>query len=176
MATSPHGQSVVAARTRERLAASGFSAAQIASVLEAVPTATHDQIGMGTLHLGLCGECTQEFDAAALLLIVERAMSSESSEPMERDDEGAFVGRAHRRPRWVEDCVHAMIAGVVERFADASDGVFVSAEQGVDGEIHGHRLTAQRAGLLGDLRRELRTGEPTVSRTSMRRWLNAGGR
>jgi GTP cyclohydrolase I/GTP cyclohydrolase-4 len=175
MTTSPHGQSGVAARTRERLAASGFTEAQIDRVLDAVPAATYDQVGIGTLHIGLSEECALEFDAAALLVIVERTMSSARFELMKRDDDAAAVERAHRRPRSVEDCVHAMIAGVVERFADAPDGVFVSATQDV-ATLRRHHLTAQRTGLMGDLRRELRTGEPTVSRTSMRRWLHAVGR
>jgi GTP cyclohydrolase IV len=176
MTTSPHGQSAVAARARERLAASGFSEAQIVRVLGAVPAATHDQIGVGTLHLGCSEDCALEFDAAALLAIVESAMSSEIFELMKRNDEAAVVERAHRRPRSVEDCVGAMIAGVIERFPDAPDAVFVSAAQQSTETIRHHQLTAQRAGLIGDLRRELLTGEQAASRTSMRAWLDGEGR
>ena len=172
--TSPHGQSVLAARARDRLAASGFSTAQIARVLDEVPVATHDQIGVGTLHLGCPEDCALEVDAAALLAIVEGAMSSEIFELMKRNDEAAVVERAHRRPRSVEDCVRAMIAAVVDAFADAPDAVFVSAAHDSAGTIHGHHVTAERAGLLGDLRRELRTGRP-VAGMSLRQWLVADG-
>jgi len=41
--------------------------------------------------------------------------------------------------------------------------------------IRRHDLTTERAGLLGELRRELRTGEPDMPQTSMRRWLEADG-
>jgi GTP cyclohydrolase I/GTP cyclohydrolase-4 len=173
---APHAQAVLVARSRERLAADGFSAAQIARVMDGVPVATHDQRGVGTLHLGCPEDCAFEFDVAALLSIVEGAMSSEIFELMKRSDEAAVVERAHRRPRAVEDCVRAMITGVVERFADLPDAAFIFATQESTETIHRHHLTAERAGLLGELRRELRTGEPVVARTSMRQWLEAGGR
>ena len=41
-------------------------------------------------------------------------MSSEIYELMKRSDEGAVVEKAHRRPRFVEDCVREMIRGVVD--------------------------------------------------------------
>lgn len=71
------------------------------------------------------------------------------------------------------ECVRAMIAGVVERFADVPDAAFVAAVQESSGTIHGHHVTAERAGWLGQLRRELRTGEPVARQTSMRGWLEA---
>ncbi len=51
----------------------------------------------------------------ALLEIVEHSMSSEIYELMKRSDEAHVVEKAHRRPRFVEDCVREMIGGVVER-------------------------------------------------------------
>jgi GTP cyclohydrolase-4 len=92
---------------------------------------------------------------------------------MKRSDEAAVVERAHRRPHAVDECVRAMMAGVVERFADVPDAAFVSAVQESPVTIHGHHLTAERAGLLGELRRELRTGEPVARQMSMRGWLQA---
>jgi len=174
--TAPYAQAVLVARSRERLAADGFSESEIARVLDRIPVATHDQLGVGTLHLGCPEDCALEFDVAALLAIVEGAMSSEIFELMKRSDEVAVVERAHRRPRAVDDCVRAMITGVVERFADLPDTAFVSAAQESTETIHHHHLTAERAGLLGELRRELRTGEPVVPQTSMRGWLEADGR
>jgi GTP cyclohydrolase-4 len=174
--TAPYAQAVLVARSRERLAADGFSEAEIARVLDRVPVATHDQLGVGTLHLGLPEDCALEFDVAALLAIVQGAMSSEIFELMKRSDEGAVVERAHRRPRAVDDCVRAMAAGVVERFADLPDAAFVSTAQESTETIHRHHLTAERTGLLGELRRELRTGESVARWTSMREWLEAGGR
>jgi GTP cyclohydrolase I/GTP cyclohydrolase-4 len=174
--TSPSAQRALLARARERLAASGFSEAQISRVEALVPVAADDQLGVGTLHVGCPEDCALEVDVAALLQIVEGAMSSEIFELLKRTDEAALVERAHRRPRAVADCVRAMIAGAVERFADAPDSVFVSAGHENTETVHHHHVTAERAGLLGALRRELRTGEPVVPQTSMRRWLEADGR
>lgn len=173
--TAPYAQAVLVARSRERLAADGFSESEIVRVLNRIPVATHDQLGVGTLHLGCPEDCALEFDVAALLAIVEGAMSSEIFELMKRSDEAAVVERAHRRPRTVDDCVRAMITGVVERFADLPDAAFVSAAQESTETVRRHHLTAERAGLLGELRRELRTGEPVAPRTSIRRWLEADG-
>ncbi|MEO8690835.1 MAG: GTP cyclohydrolase, FolE2/MptA family [Solirubrobacteraceae bacterium] len=169
--TAPDAQAVLIARSRERLAADGFSESEIARLMESIPVATHDQLGIGTLHLGYPEDCALEFDVAALLAIVEGAMSSEIFELMKRSDEAAVVERAHRRPRTVDDCVRAMVTGVVERFADLPDAAFVSAAQESTETIRRQNLTAERAGLLGELRRELRTGEPVMPQTSMRRWL-----
>ena len=43
-------------------------------------------------------------------------MSSEIYELMKRSDEAHVVEKAHRRPRFVEDCVREMIRGVVDAF------------------------------------------------------------
>jgi GTP cyclohydrolase I/GTP cyclohydrolase-4 len=176
MTTSPFAQSVVAARARDRLAASGFSEANIARVLDRIPVATHDQIGVGTLHVGYPEDCALEFDVAALLGIVNGAVSSEIFELMKRSDEAAVVERAHRRPRFPDECVRAMICGVVARFPDVPDAAFVFAAHQSTETARAHHLTAERAGSFGELRRELRTGEPLAQRTSLRRWLEADGR
>jgi len=169
--TAPHAQRVLAAHARERLLAAGFDEAAAARALDDVPVATHDQRGTGTLHIGAPEGCELVFDVPALLEIVEGAMSSEIFELMKRSDEGAVVERAHRRPRAADDCVRAMIAGVVEHLAGAPDAVFVSAAQESFETLHRHCLTAERAGLLGELRPELAGGGPPARRTSMRAWL-----
>ena len=46
-------------------------------------------------------------------------MSSEIYELMKRSDEVEVVEKAHRRPRFVEDCVREMICGVISHFGDA---------------------------------------------------------
>ena len=154
MTASPDAQRLVAERSRERLAADGFTDDQIAAILEAVPIATHDQRGLGTLHLGLPEECDTDVDAADLLAIVEDSMSSEIYELMKRSDEGAVVEKAHRRPRFVEDCVDEAIRGALERYGDLRDDVFVSARQENFESIHQHSVVAERFGLLGELRRD----------------------
>ena len=102
-------------------------------------------------------------------------MSSEIYELMKRSDEGAVVEKAHRRPRFVEDCVRESIRGAIERFGDLRGDAFVSARQENLETIHQHNVVAERFGLLGELRRELETGEHVAHHTSMREWLDAAG-
>ena len=166
----------MAGRARERLGDEGFSDEEIGRILDAVPVATHNQRGLGTLHIGCPEDCTNEIEAATLLQIVENSMSSEIYELMKRSDEGAVVEKAHRRPRFVEDCVREMIRGTVEAFPELTDQHFVSAHQENLETIHQHNVVAERFGLLDELRHELKSGEHLAHHTSMREWLDAPGR
>jgi GTP cyclohydrolase-4 len=174
MTACPCAQQLVAGRSRERLAADGFTDDQIAGIFEAVPVTTHDQRGLGTLHLGLPEECDTDVDAAELLAIVEDAMSSEIYELMKRSDEGAVVEKAAHRPRFVEDCVREAIRGTIERFGGLPDDAFASARQENLETIHQHDVVAERFGRLGELRRELDTGRHVARHTTMREWLDGG--
>ena len=169
MTACPCAQQLVAGRSRERLAGDGFGEDQITAIFAAVPVATHNQRGLGTLHLGLPEGCDTDVDAAVLLAIVEDSMSSEIYELMKRSDEGAVVEKAARRPRFVEDCVREAIRGALERFGDLRDDAFLSARQENLETIHQHNVVAERFGLLGELRRELDAGH----HTTMREWLDA---
>src|ERR671919_2124548 len=175
MTACPCAQQLVVGRSRERLAADGFTDDQIASIFEAVPVATHNQRGLGTLHLGLPEECDTDVDAAELLAIVDDSMSSEIYELMKRSDEGAVVERAAHRPRFVEDCVREAIRGAVERFGGLRDDAFLSARQENLETIHQHHVVAERSGLLGELRRELDAGQHVAHHTTLREWLDAAG-
>jgi GTP cyclohydrolase-4 len=137
-----------------------------------VPVATHNQRGLGTLHLGLPEDCDTDVDAAELLAIVEASMSSEIYELMKRSDEGVVVEKAARRPRFVEDCVREAIRGTIERFGGLRDDAFVSARQENLETIHQHNVVAERSGLLGELRRELDAGQHVAHHTTMRDWLD----
>jgi GTP cyclohydrolase I/GTP cyclohydrolase-4 len=176
MTACPCAQQLVAGAARERLLADGYEDDQIDRILEHVPVATHNQRGLGTLHIGCTEACTDEIEARTLLDIVEGSMSSEIYELMKRSDEGAVVEKAHRRPRFVEDCVREMVAGVIERYPALDDAVFVSARQENLETIHQHNVVAERFGTLGELRGELASGEPTVTHTTREAWLDAAGR
>jgi GTP cyclohydrolase I/GTP cyclohydrolase-4 len=175
MIASPRAQQLVADRSRERLAADGFSDDQIASILATVPVATHDQRGLGTLQLGLTETCDADIDAADLLAIVEESMSSEIYELMKRTDEGAVVEKATRRPRFVEDCVNDAIRAAIERFGGLGDDAFLSARQENVETVRRHNLFAERFGLLGELRRELDAGARVARHSTLREWLDAAG-
>jgi GTP cyclohydrolase IV len=175
MTACPCAQQLVTGRSRERLAADGFTDDEIGRIFEAVPVATHNQRGLGTLHLGLPEECDTDVDAADLLAIVEESMSSEIYELMKRSDEAAVVEKAHRNPRFVEDCVRDAIRRAIGRFGGLRDDVFVSARQENLETIHQHNVVAERFGLLGELRRELDAGQHLAHHTTVREWLDAAG-
>ena len=120
MTACPCAQTLVQASSRERLLADGFGDDEIERIFEAVPVATHNQRGLGTLYVGCPEGCDTDIDAEQLLAIVEDSMSSEIYELMKRSDEGAVVEKAHRRPRFVEDCVREMIRGVIEGFPSST--------------------------------------------------------
>ena len=174
MTACPCAQKLVEGRSRERLAEDGFSAEEIERIFEAVPVATHNQRGLGTLHIGCPEDCDTDIAAETLLAIVEGSMSSEIYELMKRSDEGAVVEKAHRRPRFVEDCVREMIRGTLERLDFLTDEHFVSARQENLETIHQHNVQAERFGLVGEVRREIATGEQSVHHLSLREWLEGG--
>ncbi len=172
MTACPCAQGLVADSARELLDADGFEDEQIDRILELVPVATHNQRGLGTLHIGVPEDCDRTIEASELLEIVEGSMSSEIYELMKRSDEGAVVEKAHRRPRFVEDCVREMIKGALDHFGDLCDDTFVSARQENLETIHQHNVVAERSGTLAELKRELATGEHVVHHTAMREWLD----
>ncbi|HTT27325.1 MAG TPA: GTP cyclohydrolase MptA [Solirubrobacteraceae bacterium] len=169
----PCAQELVAGKARARLETQGFDDEDIDKILEAVPVATHNQRGLGTLHIGCTELCEDEIDAGALLVIVEHAMSSEIYELMKRSDEAFVVEKAHRRPRFVEDCVREMIRGIIEAFPDLGDAAFVEARQVNLETIHQHNVVAERYGTLGEIRRELNDGIAPTRHTTRRAWLDA---
>ncbi|MDP9400044.1 MAG: GTP cyclohydrolase MptA [Actinomycetota bacterium] len=173
MTACPCAQELVAGRARDRLEGDGFTEVEIERIFEAVPVATHNQRGIGTLHIGLPESSDADIDATRLLAIVEGAMSSEVYELMKRSDEAAVVEKAHRRPRFVEDCVREMVRGVVDELGHLGDEHFVSARQENLETIHQHDVIAERTGLLGEMRRELAAGERAPRDLSAREWLDA---
>jgi GTP cyclohydrolase-4 len=171
MTACPCAQELVAARARDRLAEQNFTPEQIDAVLANVPIATHNQRGLATLQIGCIEDCVAEIDATTLLAIAEGSMSSEIYELMKRSDEVEVVEKAHRRPRFVEDCVREMIAGVVSEFGELDGASFVSARQENLETIHQHNVVAERHGLLSELREEIATGVAPRSHTTLEQWL-----
>jgi GTP cyclohydrolase I/GTP cyclohydrolase-4 len=173
MTACPCAQELVAASARGRLEEQGFDSETIDRIFEAVPVATHNQRGLGTLYIGCTELCEDEIDATTLLGIVEHAMSSEIYELMKRSDEARVVEKAHRRPRFVEDCVREMVRGVIDTYPDIADPAFLSARQVNLETIHQHNVVAERFGTFGEIRRELESGVPSPEQTSRRKWLDS---
>jgi GTP cyclohydrolase IV len=167
----PCAQELIADNARERLGDEGFDAGEIERILEAVPVATHNQRGLGTLYVGCPEGCDDEIDAATLLRIVEQSMSSEIYELMKRSDEAHVVEKAHRRPRFVEDCVREMVRGVIDGLPQLDSRAFVSARQVNLETIHQHNVVAERFGTLEEIRDELATGTAPTTHTSLQAWL-----
>ena len=170
----PCAQEMVIERSRERLAAEGFSDDEIERVFEAVPVATHNQRGLGTLWVGCPEGSSDAIEATRLLTIVEASMSSEIYELMKRSDEVEVVEKAHRRPRFVEDCVREAIRMAVDEYESLGPKAFLMSRQENLETIHQHNVVAERYGLVEELAAELRSEERAVHHTTKREWLDAG--
>src|ERR1700744_1907221 len=175
MTACPCAQEMVTGLSRERLAAEGFDDEQIERIVSTVPIATHNQRGIGTLHVGCPEGGPAWIDAPELLRIVESSMSSEIYELMKRPDEMSVVVKAHENSRFVEDCVREMIRQVVVGYPDLPDDAFVMARQENLETIHRHNVVAERYGTLGEPRAERASAIPSPSHVSMREWLDAAG-
>jgi GTP cyclohydrolase I/GTP cyclohydrolase-4 len=173
MTACPCAQELVASRSRERLAADGFTDDEIKRVLTAVPVATHNQRGIGSLHIGRPEGVGLEVDARDLLRIVEQSMSSEIYELMKRSDEVEVVEKAHRNPRFVEDCVREMVRRVADAYPQLGEGGFILARQENLETIHRHSVLAERSGLLSEIVAELSSGEHSRHHVTEREWLEA---
>ena len=175
MTACPCAQEMVVSRSRDRLAGEGFTDDEIERVFRNVPVATHNQRGIGTLHIGCPEGCGDPVEAHRLLEIVEAAMSSEIYELLKRPDEVEVVEKAHANPRFVEDCVREMVRMAVAEFGAFGDDAFVSARQENLETIHRHNVVAERHGLLGELARELSSDEHVTHHVTMREWLENTG-
>ena len=173
MTACPCAQGLVEDGAREKLVDEGFSADEIDRIVGAVPLATHNQRGIGTLYVGTPEDSGVDIDARRLLRIVESSMSSEIYELMKRADERAVVEKAHANPRFVEDCVREMIRQVTETFPELRDGAFVHARQENLETIHRHNVVAERYGHLSEIVGELESGDHSHHHTTMREWLEA---
>ena len=82
-----------------------------------------------------------------------------------------MVEKAHRRPRFVEDCVREMVSQASARYADLGANAFISARQENLETIHKHNVVAERHGLVSELASELAGGERSGRHVTMREWL-----
>jgi GTP cyclohydrolase-4 len=175
MTACPCAQEMLTDRARERLSGDGFTDDEIDRVLEHVPVATHNQRGLGTLYVGCVEGCEMPVHAHRLLRIVEESMSSEIYELMKRPDEAEVVEKAHRRPRFVEDCVREAIRMAVAEYESLGPDAFVLSRQENLETIHHHNVVAERYGLIGELAGELDGGDHVLRHATMRDWLDGVG-
>ena len=150
------------------------SAGEIERIFDAVPVATHNQRGIGELHLGRPEGVEVEIDARDLLHIVEQSMCSEIYELMKRSDEATVVEKAHRNPRFVEDVVREMVRRVAER---------VPAARATAASCSPARRTWRRStatpsspsapACVAEVPREIATGEHSRHHMTQREWLES---
>jgi GTP cyclohydrolase-4 len=166
MTACPCAQAMVAEHARERLLGEGFSEDQIAKILTAIPIATHNQRGVGTLLVGSDRPVSLE----QLVEIVEQSMSSETYDLLKRPDELFVVNKAHQSPRFVEDVVREIFRYCADVLEEFPPDTFIFARQVNHESIHKHDAVAESGCTLAELLRELR-GEREVQHTTLERWL-----
>jgi GTP cyclohydrolase-4 len=167
MNACPCAQGLVRGKASERLLEAGFDELDVERILELVPLATHNQRGRGTLYVG----SEHPVNAEQLAAIVEGSMSSPVYELLKRPDELFVVEHAHLQPRFVEDSVRISLQSVLERYGELDDADFLLARQLNFETIHSHDVLGERYGTVGELRAELRDGEPAAGHTELRQWL-----
>ena len=84
-----------------------------------------------------------------------------------------MVEQAHRRPRFVEDCVREMIRGLLVAYPMLDDDAFVLARQENLETIHQHNVVAERYGLLREIREELERDAHSRRHATLREWLES---
>jgi GTP cyclohydrolase-4 len=171
MTACPCAQLMVREHSVHELEAAGFSTADANRALDALPVATHNQRGRGSVLIGTDGAFSDQLRAEDLVEIVENSMSSETYDLLKRPDEFFIVNKAHHNPKFVEDVVRGILARSLDVYADFPDDTFLSATQVNYESIHKHDAFAEAYGLFGEFRRELRDGVHVDAKTDVATWL-----
>lgn len=171
MTACPCAQLMVREHSLRELVEAGFSEADANRALDALPVATHNQRGLGSILIGTGDDRDLEIRAEDLVEIVENSMSSETYDLLKRPDEFFIVNKSHHNPKFVEDVVRGIMARALDIYADFPDHTFVRATQVNYESIHKHDAFAEAFGTFGELRRELRTGAYDGVKTDLASWL-----
>jgi GTP cyclohydrolase IV len=171
MTACPCAQQMVREHSLRELIEAGFSPADAARALDALPVATHNQRGRGSVFIGAEAPFADEIRAEDLVEIVESSMSSETYDLLKRPDEFFIVNKAHHNPKFVEDVVRGILARVLDVYGDFPDTTYVGATQLNYESIHKHDAFAEAFGLFGEFRRELRDGTHVAGKTDLAGWL-----
>jgi GTP cyclohydrolase-4 len=171
MTACPCAQLMVREHSMHELMDAGFSEKDARRALDALPVATHNQRGRGSVLLGVEEEHADAIRAEDLVEIVESSMSSETYDLLKRPDEFFIVNKAHHNPKFVEDVVRGILARSLDMYADLDDETFVFASQVNYESIHKHDAFAEAFGRFGQFREELRTGNYVTTKTDLASWL-----
>jgi len=171
MTACPCAQLMVREHSLRELLEAGFTQTDALRALDALPVATHNQRGRGSVLLGVDAARADAVRAEDLVEIVEGSMSSETYDLLKRPDEFFIVNKAHHNPKFVEDVVRGMLARSLDMYGDFGDETFIFASQVNYESIHKHDAFAEAYGTFGELREELRSGRYVTSKTDLARWL-----
>jgi GTP cyclohydrolase-4 len=171
MTACPCAQLMVREHSMGELQAVGFTESQAKQALDALPVATHNQRGRGSVLIGVDASHQEAIRAEDLVEIVENSMSSETYDLLKRPDEFFIVNKAHHNPKFVEDVVRGILARSLEVYADVPDDAFIAATQVNYESIHKHDAFAEASGTFGEFREELRTGRYVTQKTDLATWL-----
>lgn len=149
----PCAQSMMVESAENTLAELGVDSETIHKFLEKVPMATHNQRGRGIISIKTAD--TKHVSLNTIIRVIEESMSSNIYEVLKRSDEKIVVQRAHKNPKFVEDCVRTMAQKLVENFPDLSDDSVITIKQINEESIHKHNAFAERMAFMGDIRAEL---------------------
>jgi GTP cyclohydrolase-4 len=149
----PCAQGIMREQAREELGKTGLSEEVITDLLEKLPLATHNQRGRGSISVEVHDRRCVSIDR--IIKIIEESMSSKVYGLLKRPDEAVVVRRAHKNPKFVEDCVRTMAQKLVEAFTDLPDDAAVTLKQINEESIHQHNAFAERIATMGELRAEL---------------------
>ncbi|MDD2439113.1 MAG: GTP cyclohydrolase MptA [Methanosarcinaceae archaeon] len=150
----PCAQEIMRDKAATELANLGVEKEKIVTFLERVPMATHNQRGRGIISI----KVAHDFDVSleSIINIIENSMSSSVYEVLKRADEKMVVEKAHKNPKFVEDCVRTMADNVVKDFPALPDDAVITIRQINEESIHRHNAFAERVALMGDLRKEIK--------------------
>lgn len=171
MTACPCAQLMMREHNTQELLDVGFSAQEAKRALEALPVATHNQRGRGSLLIGNTSSRAEPVRAEDLVEIVESSMSSETYDLLKRPDEFFVVNKAHHNPKFVEDVVRGILARALEVYEDFPDEAFIAATQLNFESIHKHDAFAESFATFGELREELQTGRYVANKTDLASWL-----
>jgi GTP cyclohydrolase-4 len=171
MTACPCAQLMVREHSIRELIEVGFSPADAKRAVDALPVATHNQRGRGSILIGTSVDKQHELRAEDLVEIVENSMSSETYDLLKRPDEFYVVNKAHHNPKFVEDVVRGILARALDVYADFPDETYISSTQINYESIHKHDAFAEAFGLFGEFRRELNDGSHVAIKTDLATWL-----
>ena len=174
MTACPCAQELVAGSARERLLEPRASPTTRSSAssrpFRSRPTTS---AASARCYVGCPEGCDVELDAETLLAIVEDSMSSEIFELMKRSDERAVVEKAHRRPRFVEDCVREMIKRRRRVAPGSTTTRSCSRARRTSRRSTSTTSSPSATGSLGELRAELDSATHSRRHVTMREWLES---